>query len=249
MRTSKTATHRGMNERYDSRSSSPVDMHASQNIRVVIADDHPVFRTGLRDIIETDRRFHIVGEAGDGKEALKLVRAHQPDALVLDVEMPKLDGLEVARQLHEAESMVAVLILTMHQKESIFNKAMDYGVTGYLLKDSAAADIVQALVAVVNGKHFISAALTEKALEHNAREQTMVEGFHELSRTERKVFIRIAAAKTSVQIADELNISLRTVENHRSHIGQKLGLRGSYSLLRYALEHRELILPAGYDQG
>lgn len=222
-------------------------MNSSRRSRIIIADDHPVFRTGLRDIIETDRHFHIVEEAGDGEEALRHVRAHNPDALVLDIEMPRLDGLEVARQLHEEGSTVAILILTMHQNESIFNRAMDYGVTGYLLKDSAAADIVHALVAVISGKYFISAALTEQALEHARQELSVVNGFNELSRTELKILVRIAAANTSVQIADELNVSLRTVENHRSHIGQKLGLRGSYSLLRYALENRELILHQGND--
>jgi DNA-binding NarL/FixJ family response regulator len=216
--------------------------------RIIIADDHPIFRKGLRDIIETDSRFHVIAEAGDGDEALRLARTESPDALVLDVEMPLLDGLEVVKRLHEEESPVAVLILTMHQTESIFNRAMDHGVTGYLLKDSAAADIINALHAVMDGKHFISPALTEQALNHARMLKTTIEEFHELSPMERVILERISSAKTSVQIAEELCISPRTVENHRFHIGQKLGLRGSYSLLRYALENRDLILHAERDR-
>lgn len=216
-----------------------------KQISVIIADDHPALRAGLREIIESDRNFRIEGTAGDGEEALREVRSRKPDVLLLDIEMPKLDGLEVARQLHEEDSTVAILVLTMHHEDSVFNRAMDYGVSGYLLKDSAEDDILEAIRVVLDGRCFVSPALTTQALDFVRRQRSADEEFNELSSMEYGILVRIAESKTTAQIAEELNISPRTVENHRLHIGQKLGLRGSYSLLRYALENRERILRSG----
>lgn len=215
---------------------------------VIIADDHPVLRAGLREIIETDRNFRIAATVGDGEEALSQVRSRKPDVLLLDIEMPKLDGLEVARQLHEEDAAVAILVLTMHHQDSIFNRAMDYGVSGYLLKDSAEDDILAAIRAVLDGRCFVSPALTAQALDFVRRQRSTDEEFRALSSPEYSVLLRIAESKTSGQIAEELNLSPRTVEKHRLHIGQKLGLRGSYSLLRYALENRERIFRSGNGQ-
>lgn len=215
-----------------------------KQISVIIADDHPVLRAGLREIIESDRDFRIEATAGDGEEALREVRSRKPDVLLLDIEMPKMDGLEVAKQLHEEGSAVAILILTMHHQDSVFNKAMDYGVSGYLLKDSAEDDILAAIRAVLDGRCFVSPALTAQALDFVRRQRSAGEEFRDLTSMEYRILVRIAESKTSGQIAEDLSLSPRTVEKHRLHIGQKLGLRGSYSLLRYALENRERILHA-----
>ncbi len=217
-----------------------------KQISVIIADDHPVLRAGLREIIESDQNFRLEGTASDGEEALREVRARKPDVLLLDIEMPKLNGLEVARRLHEEEATVAILVLTMHQEDSIFNRAMDYGVSGYLLKDSAEDEIRAAMRAVMDGRCFVSRALTAQALDFARRDRSTEEEFRDLSKMEYTVLLKIAESKTSGQIAGELNLSPRTVEKHRLHIGQKLGLRGSYSLLRYALENRERILRTGH---
>lgn len=214
-------------------------------IRVIIADDHPVLRAGLREIIESDQNFRIEATAGDGEEALREVRDRKPDVLLLDIEMPKLDGLEVARQLYEEDASVAILVLTMHHEDSIFNRAMDFGVSGYLLKDSAEDDILAAIRTVLDGRCFVSPALTAQALDFVRRQRSVEDEFRNLTGTEYSILVRIAESKTSGQIAEELNLSPRTVEKHRLHIGQKLGLRGSYSLLRYALENREKIFRAG----
>ncbi|MBN1448705.1 MAG: response regulator transcription factor [Bacteroidetes bacterium] len=216
-----------------------------KHISIIIADDHPVLRAGLREIIESDPYLRISGTAGDGEEALREVRSRKPDVLLLDIEMPILDGLEVARQLHEEDSRVAILVLTMHQEDSVFNRAMDYGVSGYLLKDSAEDDILEAIRAVLNGRCFVSPALTAQALDFVRKQRSADEKFRDLSGTEYSILVRIAESKTSGQIGEELNLSPRTIEKHRLHIGQKLGLRGSYSLLRYALENREKILRSG----
>jgi len=212
---------------------------------IIIADDHPALRAGLREIIETDRTLRVAATAGDGEEALREVRSRKPDVLLLDIEMPKLDGLEVARQLHDEDSTVAILVLTMHHEDSVFNRAMDYGVSGYLLKDSAEEDILEAIRAVLDGRCFVSPVLTAQALDFARRQRSADEDFRDLTAMEYSVLVRIAESKTSGQIAEELNLSPRTVDNHRLHIGQKLGLRGSYSLLRYALENRERILHSG----
>ena len=160
--------------------------------------------------------------------------------------MPKRDGLGVVKALHDEGATVAILILTMHQSESIFNRAMDFGVTGYFLKDSASADILNALVAVIGGKHFISPSLTEHALDRVRNDNASLQELAGLTTVEKKILEKISSSHTSSQIADELCISRRTVENHRMHISQKLGLRGSYSLLRYALENKEHILYREY---
>ncbi|MCB2204606.1 response regulator transcription factor [bacterium] len=218
-----------------------------KHINIIIADDHPALRAGLREIIESDQNFRIAATAGDGEEALHEVRSRKPDVLLLDIEMPKLDGLEVARELHKENSTVAILVLTMHHEDSIFNRAMDFGVAGYLLKDSAEDDILKAIRTVLDGRCFVSPALTAQALDFVRRQRSVDEEFRELSSVEFSILVRIAESRTSGQIAEELNMSPRTVEKHRLHIGQKLGLRGSYSLLRYALENREKILHVGND--
>lgn len=210
--------------------------------RLLLADDHPVFRSGLRNIVERDGRFLVSAEAPDGMEALRLLEESPIDIAILDVEMPRLNGLEVARKIYEKEMPTRVLILTMFQEESIFDRAMDYGVTGYLLKDSAAEDIVKALVAVERGEYFISPALTRHVISTPQADPLTGGALRHLTPTEHRVLALIAQPKSTREIAGEMNISLRTVENHRAHICAKLGLAGTYSLLRFALTNREWIM-------
>ena len=212
-------------------------MQKSEHISVVIADDHPVFRSGLREVIASDARCHIVGEAGDGLAAIELARSMRPSVLCLDIEMPGADGIAVAAMVQKEELPSAVMILTMHRDESLFNRAMDLGVTGYLLKDSAAADIVDAIDAVARGEYFVSPALAAKRggewRDNQERKLAL------LTDTERRVLELIGASLSTREIAERLFNSTRTVEHHRSSICRKLELTGSYSLLRYALQiHR-----------
>jgi DNA-binding NarL/FixJ family response regulator len=132
----------------------------TEQIRIVMADDHPIVRQGLRQMIETDKNLSIVAEAGDGQTALELIEKHQPDVTVLDIDMPKMDGFAVVRELQKRRINVEIVFLTMHSEEEIFQAAMDLGVKGYVLKDSAAVDIINCLNAVIAGQNFTSPAIT-----------------------------------------------------------------------------------------
>ncbi|MEW6210213.1 MAG: response regulator transcription factor [Acidobacteriota bacterium] len=214
---------------------------AVAKISVFVADDHPVFRRGLREIIEEDTGLAVVGEAPDGQAALEQIRALRPDVAVLDIEMPNRDGFALAREMRDLGLEIGIIFLTMYREESLFNRALDIGVKGYLLKDSAAADIVASIRAVAAGKHYISPELSSYLVSRMSRAALLDEakpGLHLLTPMERRILKLISEQKTSKEIAAELFISSHTVNNHRNNICRKLDLHGSNALLRFAIEHR-----------
>jgi two-component system, NarL family, response regulator DegU len=200
-------------------------------VRVVIADDHPIFRRGLRGVIEADSRLSVVAEAGDGEAALAQIQAFQPEIAVLDLEMPGKGGIEVLRAIQEQKLPVAVIVLTMHNDERFFTAALDREAKGYVLKDSAVTDILAAINAVAAGQNFISPSLSTLLVNQRRRAVALAEQHPNLPRL-------TAAHKTSKQIADELFIAASTVHKHRENICKKLGLHGSHALLDFALEHK-----------
>jgi len=214
-------------------------------IRIVIADDHPVYRRGLSMTIAADPALKIVAEAEDGEAALRHVRAEEPDVVVLDVDMPLKGGFDVVRGMQPLDLHTAVVFLTMHKDEGLFNAAMDLGVKGYVLKDSAITDIVASIKAAAAGQNFISAPLATYLVNRSHRLSTFVEqrpSINNLTPTERRILRLIAEHKTSREIADQLFISVRTVERHRLNIGDKLDLHGSNALLKFALENKQHLL-------
>jgi DNA-binding NarL/FixJ family response regulator len=209
--------------------------------RIVIADDHPLFRQGLRQMIETDRTLTIVGEAGDGAAALEHVERTVPDVVVLDVDMPNGGGFDVARTLAEKRSPARIIFLTMHKDERFLNAALDLGVMGYLLKDSAALEIISGIKAVAAGHQYVSPALTGLLINRGRRVAALAEklpALAELTATERRVLKLLADYRTSKEIAAELSVSPRTIEHHRTNICQKLDLKGSHALMKFAAEHK-----------
>jgi DNA-binding NarL/FixJ family response regulator len=209
--------------------------------RILIADDHPLIRKGLRQVIEAETNFEVIGEAADGQQALRLLIEAQPQIALLDVSMPGLGGFDVAREAQQRGLNVAVIFLTMHQDKELFNKALDLNAQGYVLKDSALEEIVAALNAVAQGRPFVSAPLAGhlvQRLERVSRLAQHVPGLNDLTPTERRVLKLIAQYKTSKEIAQELHIHYRTVDNHRTNISHKLGLQGSHALLKFAVEHQ-----------
>jgi DNA-binding NarL/FixJ family response regulator len=209
-------------------------------IRVVIADDHPIFRKGLKEVIEADQRLRVVAEAEDCETAIARIREHKPEVAILDVEMPGGDGFEVARAMRDDQLPVALIFLTMYKDERLFNTALDIGVKGYVLKDSAVTDVVGAVKAVAQGQHFISPTLSGYLINRDRRADALAgvaPGVSGLSPTERSIIKLIAEYKTSREIADQLCVSVRTVEHHRANIAVKLNLRGSHALLKFAVEH------------
>jgi DNA-binding NarL/FixJ family response regulator len=210
-------------------------------IRIIIADDHPIFRRGLRAVIEGDAALNVIDEADDGNSALEKMANLKPDIVVLDVNMPDLTGFEVVRRAQQQRLQSAIIFLTMHKDEEMFNTAMDLGVKGYVLKDSAVTEVVGAIKAVAAGKPFISPMLSEFLLSRSTRSNALAEKtptLKYLTPTEKRILKMVAEYKTSKEIADVLCIHSRTVDNHRTNICQKLDLRGSHSLLKFALEHR-----------
>ena len=210
-------------------------------ITIVMADDHPVVRQGLRLMIESDRSLEIVAEAGDGRAALAAILEHRPDVAVLDIDMPEMDGFAVARELSRMSMTTGIIFLTMHSEEELFHAAMDLGIKGYVLKDSAVTDITASIKSVAAGRPFLSSALSSLALERGRRAELLRKeqpGLHLLTPAEMAVLKLIAEEKTSKEIGETLFISYRTVETHRANISRKLDLHGSLALVKFAASHR-----------
>lgn len=210
-------------------------------IRIVIADDHPLFRGGLRQVIDAEPMFEVVGEAADGEMALRMIRELKPDVATLDINMPLLGGFEVVGEVRREKLPCQIVILTMHSEEAMFNKAMSLGVRGYVLKDGAAHDIVQCLNAIRRGQSFTSAGVTNYLFKRASNRGRPTTGFGALTPTERIVLLRIGEYKTSKEIAAELGISFRTVENHRHNISTKLETSGSHALIKFAQQNSDEI--------
>jgi DNA-binding NarL/FixJ family response regulator len=209
---------------------------------VIIADDHPIFRSGLRAFIEADPSFLVMGEATDGAEALDMIIEKRPDIAILDYNMPKLSGFAVLEQLSKLDSDVIPVMLTMHNDEAMFAKAFELGVRGYVLKDSASVDIVNCLHAVAQGQVYTSAAVTTYLFKRASSDKKTVDGIGSLTPAERKILRLIAEYKTSREIAEELSVSVRTIENHRSNISSKVGVAGSHALFKFAVQHQSELL-------
>lgn len=210
-------------------------------IRIMIADDHPVFRQGLRQIIETDPQLKVSAEAADGEQALARLQDTPVDVAMLDLTMPLKDGFAVARAARELRIAVPLVFLTMHRDEHYLHAALDLGVKGYVLKDSAITEIVSCLKAVVAGQDYISPALSTYLIRRSTRAAVLVAAkpaLEQLTATERRVLKLIAEGKTSRTIAAELGIGIRTVEHHRNNITTKLELRGSHALVKFAMQHQ-----------
>ncbi len=213
----------------------------SEQVKIIIADDHPIFRSGLRQIIDREQRFTIIAEATDGEAALQLIEQEKPDIVILDLNMPKMGGFAVAKELRLRQLKCEIIFLTMHSEEAMVNKAMALGAKGYILKDSAAVEIVNCLIAVNRGECCTSPAVTTYLFKRANRDIAPRQGIECLTTTERVILRLIAEYKTSREIADELCISYRTVENHRYNICQKLAVSGSNSLVKFALQHQNEI--------
>jgi DNA-binding NarL/FixJ family response regulator len=211
-------------------------------IRILIADDHPVFRHGLRQIIEADPHLKVVAEAPDGEHALARLQDSDVDVAMLDVTMPIKDGFAVARGARDLRISIPLVFLTMHRDEHYLRAALDLGVKGYVLKDSAGAEIVDCVKSVVAGFEYVSPVLSGFLIRRGVQAAELAveqPALAQLTSTERRILKLSAEGQTSRQIAEGLFISPRTVEKHRNNIATKLNLRGSHALVKFAIKHRD----------
>lgn len=206
----------------------------------IIADDHPIFRNGVRDVLREIDFVDLVGEAKDGAEAYGLIVSLRPEIAILDLEMPLLSGLDVCRKVSAEKHQTKFVLLTMHKEKHFFKAAIDAGAHGYLLKDNAIDDLVKCLESVCNGKFYTSTSMEHFMTAHT--ETTENQAVHRansvLSPTEKVILKLVSEAKTSAEIAALLFISVNTVDNHRHNIARKLELEGKNSLIKFAMQHK-----------
>ena len=207
-------------------------------VRILLADDHTIVRQGLRKLLEERPEWEVVAEAGDGREAVHLAEQHRPDVAILDVAMPLLNGIEATRQITKRVPGTRVLVLSMHADEAYVTQMLQAGATGYLLKDSADVDLVNAVAEAVLGRSFFSPAIARVMLDDYRRQMTdkgVSDRYETLSEREREIFQLIAEAKTNKEIAALLGVSSSTVETHRAHIMEKLDLHSAAEIVLYAV--------------
>ena len=213
-------------------------------LRVLMADDHPIVRKGLCQVIEEQPDLKVVGEVGDGVTALALIQLLKPRVAIVDLDMPRLDGFGVALEIRKLQLPVEVIFLTMHSEVDLLQRAMDLG-KGFVVKESALVDIVNSIRSVALGGCFVSPSMTAALLDRRGRTKELRDSrpaIDDLTPAERRILGLIAAGKATKEIAADLNIHPRTVESHRASICQKLELSGTNSLLRFALEHKAQFL-------
>jgi DNA-binding NarL/FixJ family response regulator len=209
-----------------------------KKIRVLVADDHQLMRSGIRLMLEREGDLMVVGEASNGREAVALAKTLKPDVVIMDIGMANLNGIEAARQMTQERPEVAVMMLSMHSDESYVLRALRAGARGYLLKDSAEQDLIKAVHVVAGGKSFFSPAVSRMLLDDYVRKlkrSDTDDAYDLLTPRERELLQLIAEGKSNKDIANLLNLSVYTVESHRSNLMQKLNLRGLPELILYAV--------------
>jgi two-component system, NarL family, response regulator NreC len=206
--------------------------------RVLLADDHQLMRSGVRLMLEREPDITVVGEAGDGREAVALAKTLKPEVVVMDIGMPNLNGIEAALQMTQHNPELAVVMLSMHSDESYVLRALKAGARGYLLKDSAEADLIKAVHVVAGGKSFFSPAVSKVLLDDYVRKlkrSGAEDAYDLLTQREREILQLIAEGKSNKDVANLLNLSVYTVESHRSNLMEKLNLKGVPELILYAV--------------
>ena len=215
-----------------------------EKIKVIIADDHPVMWSGVKTVLMTDPQIEIIAEARDGEEAFNLIMKHQPDVALIDVEMPKMSGLEISRRINSENTKTRIVFLTMYKDEDMFNEAMDTGAYGYVLKENAVEDVLESVQLVSKSRNYISPTISGYLVSRFNKQKNLsarLPSINDLTNSERTVLKLISLEKTTQQIADELHISYKTVENHRNNISKKLKLHGTHSLIKFAINNKAIL--------
>lgn len=209
------------------------------DITVLIADDHPIVREGLRSVIEQQRHLKVIAEASNGRLALDRIVALAPDVAVVDITMPEIDGLQLAREVRQRGLDVRIVILTVHCDGALFDSALEAGARGYLLKDTALTEIVECIQRVSDGHSYASPAMAGYLIDQRrSAARPPNDPMGALTPAEKQVLRLLAEYKTSTEIGEALHVSPRTVDTHRNNISTKLELRGKHALMKFAIAHR-----------
>ncbi len=213
-------------------------------MRVLLADDHSIVRRGMRSLLETEASVEVVAEAADGLEALRLCEEHHPDLLILDVAMPKLNGIEVAARAQKIQPPPRTIMLSMHLDESYVMRSLNAGARGYLLKDATDEDLLPAIRAVAAGKSFFSPAVSGMLAEEyveQLQERGLTDSYDLLTDREKEVLQLLAEGRSNKEVAVLLEVGLSTVETHRGNLMQKLGLHSTAEIVLYAVRKRLIV--------
>lgn len=209
-----------------------------EKIKILIADDHPIFLKGLQEVIEEHENLQVIHKSDNGTDAIDASLKNELDIAILDIDMPGANGLQVAEQILAKKPGVAIILLTMHKAKDTFLKALEIGISGYVLKENAVVDIISAIAAVTKFQSYISPEMSSFLLQNKNRNRNdSASQLELLTPSEKKIIEKIAQYKSTKEIADELFVSEKTVSNHRMNIAKKLDLSGKNSLLRFAIEH------------
>ncbi|MEE9278283.1 MAG: response regulator transcription factor [Dehalococcoidia bacterium] len=219
---------------------------ASKTIRILLADDHAVVRSGVRMLLESEPGFEVVGEAEDGLEAVTLTERLQPDVVVMDISMPKINGIAATRRIHRILPAVGVVGLTMHDNEAYFYEMLKAGGSGYVLKDAPPGELLEAVRAAFAGRAYLSPTVASHLVRDYVRQggPGERERFNGLTERERQILTLVADGFTNRQIADQLVVSVKTVETHRTNLMQKLDLHDRTELVKYAIRKGLISLDA-----
>ena len=218
-------------------------------IRILIVDDHGILRAGLRALLSSEPGFEVVGEAADGVKSVELAKGLQPEVVLMDISLPDLGGLDATRQILSSFPEMRVLLLTVHEDYSLVREAIKVGAAGYILKRALESELLDAIRAVSRGELYIHPAMTRALLEETSVTQENDLGGVTLTHREYEVLRMIAHGYTNRQIAEQLNLSIRTVESHRSNLMNKLGLHSRVDLVRYATRHQLIETGVGDKKG
>jgi DNA-binding NarL/FixJ family response regulator len=216
----------------------------NERIKIIVADDHPLILKGIIDTINNTSKYYVIGKSVSGNGALKLLEELNPDIAILDINMDDLNGLEVAKIIKKKMPEIKIVILTMYNDENYFNEAIDLGVEAYILKDCYADEMIKCLDEVIEGEFYLSPGVSKYLINRKKNKSGLNSNYPELinlTLMEKKILQKISESKTSKEIADELFISIRTVQNHRTNICGKLNFKGHNRLLQFAILNKHLI--------
>ena len=214
------------------------------SVNVLLADDHPIVRQGLLNLLNSEKDFKVVGQASNGIDALEMVEIHHPDVLIVDMMMPGLNGLEVIRRAKKSRPELRIIVLSMQNIDAYVVEAFNLGASGYLLKDTGPAELIQAVKDVIEGRRFLSPAISERlSIDSISPLANLTEDpYEKLTNREREILHLAAEGYSSAEVASRLSISVRTAELHRAHFMSKLGLQNQNEIVRYALKRGIILL-------